>query len=292
MTINVSLGPVLYHWSKQAMVEFYQEARASEADIIYLGETVCSKRTELTPAEWIELAIGLVDCGKQIVLSTLTLLETPADLNLLKRYCDNGELMVEANDMGAVGLLSEQGLPFVVGPAINCYNGYTLKQLRELGMQRWVMPVELSRQWLSKVLSEAREIGVDMGFETEVFSYGYLPLAYSARCFTCRHENRPKSDCQQCCIKYPQGMPLHTQEDQKLFTINGIQTQSGYCYNLGNDLVSMTGLVDIARVSPLSRESLQVVSAFKAGKSPADALIASTGACNGYWHQTVGMETV
>ena len=42
----------------------------------------------------------------------MTLLESPADLRELNRYCDNGEFLIEANDMGAVGLLNERGLPF------------------------------------------------------------------------------------------------------------------------------------------------------------------------------------
>lgn len=318
MTMKVSLGPVLYHWGKQVLVDFYQEAKHCDADTIYLGETVCSKRQELSPGEWLELAADLSNCGKQIVLSTLTLLETPADLALLKRYCENGNILVEANDMGAVGLLSEQKLPFVAGSAINCYNAYTLKQLRELGMQRWVMPVELSRQWLVNLLAEARDIGLKKDFEIEVFSYGYLPLAYSARCFTSRHENRPKSDCQQCCIQYPQGLPLKSQDNSELFTINGIQTQSAYCYNLAHDLDSMNGLVDIARISPLSQETLKIVSAFKSGDSKntdksfqnpsmnsglnlsepnENGLIASDRStvpkeCNGYWHQVEGMKSV
>ncbi len=290
--MKVSLGPVLYHWHKQALLEFYRQARNSDADIIYLGETVCSKRLELAPAEWLELAADLADSGKQIVLSTLTLLETPADLALLTRICDNANILVEANDMGAVGLLSDKKLPFVVGPAINCYNAYTLRQLRNLGMQRWVMPVELSRQWLVDVLAEAEKIGMEKDFEVEVFSYGYLPLAYSARCFTSRHDNRPKSDCRQCCIKYPQGLSVNSQEDEMLFTLNGIQTQSGYCYNLAGDIASMNNIVDVARISPLSQDSIELVADFKGSNnlSP-ERLIANRGECNGYWHQVAGMDS-
>ncbi len=289
--MKVSLGPVLYHWHKQALLEFYNQASNSDADIIYLGETVCSKRLELAPAEWLELAADLAGCGKQIVLSTLTLLETPADLALLTRICDNANVLVEANDMGAVGLLSDKKLPFVVGPAINCYNAYSLRQLRQLGMQRWVMPVELSRQWLVNLLAETDDIGLEKDFEIEVFSYGYLPLAYSARCFTSRHQNRPKSDCRQCCIQYPQGLPVSSQEDEELFTINGIQTQSGYCYNLSADIDTMQGIVDVARISPLSPQSIDLVSRFKEQAQP-QGLIASQGECNGYWHQLAGMDSI
>lgn len=55
------------------------------------------------------------------------------------------------------------------------------------------MPVELSRDWLQNTLAECEQLGIRGQFETEVFSYGYLPLAYSARCFTARAEDRAKT---------------------------------------------------------------------------------------------------
>lgn len=54
--MKYALGSVLYYWPKQELYDFYQQAAQSEADIIYLGETVCSKRREMKPADWIELA--------------------------------------------------------------------------------------------------------------------------------------------------------------------------------------------------------------------------------------------
>jgi collagenase-like PrtC family protease len=42
-----------------------------------------------------------------------------------------------------------------------------------------------------------------------------------------------------------------SQENQQVFVLNGIQTMSGYVYNLGNELASMQGLVDMVRLSPL-----------------------------------------
>jgi collagenase-like PrtC family protease len=42
--MKVALGPILYYWPKQTIETFYQAALDSSADIIYLGETVCSKR--------------------------------------------------------------------------------------------------------------------------------------------------------------------------------------------------------------------------------------------------------
>ena len=51
-------------------------------------------------------------------------------------------------------------------------------------MQRWTMPVELSRDWLAELLDDCSARGLRNQFEVEVFAYGHLPLAYSARCFT------------------------------------------------------------------------------------------------------------
>jgi collagenase-like PrtC family protease len=44
-----------------------------------------------------------------------------------------------------------------------------------------------------------------------------------------------------------------SQENQQVFVLNGIQTMSGYVYNLGNELASMHGLVDMVRLSPLAQ---------------------------------------
>ncbi len=48
--MKYSLGPLLYFWSKPDVEAFYQQAKDSNTDIIYLGETVCSKRREMRPA--------------------------------------------------------------------------------------------------------------------------------------------------------------------------------------------------------------------------------------------------
>lgn len=286
--MQYSLGPILYFWPKAEVEDFYRQALASDADIIYLGETVCSKRRELRQADWLALARELAGKGKQVVLSTMALLEAPSEVKALKAYCDNGEFLVEANDVSAIQLVTEQGKPFVAGPAINSYSQYSLKKLLDMGMQRWVMPVELSRQWLEKMLQGCEELGIRNRFSVEIFAYGYLPLAYSARCFTARSENRSKDDCQLCCINYPTGRLTSSQEGQALFTLNGIQTQSGQCYNLINDLPSMQGLVDVVRLSPLGSETLDWLARFRANQDGQQHW-SLPGSCNGYWHSIVGM---
>ena len=62
----------------------------------------------------------------------------------LRRLCGNGRFIVEANDLGAVRLLMDEGVPFVTGPTLNIYNPGTLSVLAAAGLKRWALPVELA----------------------------------------------------------------------------------------------------------------------------------------------------
>lgn len=291
--MKYALGAILYYWPKLEVEAFYQAAQHSSADIIYLGETVCSKRRVMKVGDWLDLAKQLANSGKQVVLSTLALIQAPSELNELKRYVENGEFLLEANDLGAVNMAAERHLPFVAGHALNCYNAYTLRLLHKQGMVRWCMPVELSRDWLSDLLDQCDALGFRDQFDVEVLSYGHLPLAYSARCFTARSEDRPKDECETCCINYPQGRAMLSQENQQVFVLNGIQTQSGYCYNLGNELASMQGLVDIVRLSPQGIDTLAMIDRFRANEQgQAPLALAHNADCNGYWRRLAGLELI
>ncbi len=291
--MKYALGPVLYYWSKADIEAFYAAARDSSADVIYLGETVCSKRRALKTGDWLELAAAVAQSGKQVVISTLALIQAPSELQEIKRYLDNGDFLLEANDIGVVQMAAEKGLPFAAGPALNCYNAFTLRILHRQGMVRWCMPVELSRDWLQNILVQCEELGFRRQFEVELFSYGHIPLAYSARCFTARSENRPKDECQTCCSQYPQGRPVLSQEQQTVFVLNGIQTQSGYCYNLINELPSMQGLVDVVRLSPQGVDTLAMLERFRANQAGQRPLtLAPQADCNGYWRRVAGLALV
>lgn len=285
-----ALGPLLYFWPKQDVEGFYEKAKTSSADIIYLGEAVCSKRRLMKTKDWLSIAKDLSTSGKQVVLSTMALLEAPSEVNVMKKYIDNGEFAIEANDVSAIQLAHEHKVPFIVGPAVNAYNAQTLSLFLKKGMTRWCMPIELSKEWLQQVLVQCETLGIKHQFEIEVFSHGYLPLAYSARCFTARAENKPKDECETCCIKYPTGLQVNSQEGQSLFNLNGIQTQSGYCYNLINDLKGMKGLVDVVRLSPLNVETFNKVDQFRQNEDGANPEKLNDFQCNGYWHQLAGLE--
>lgn len=287
--MHFSLGPLLYYWPKQDVETFYRQAIQSTATDIYLGETVCSKRREMKLGDWMTLAQELQNAGKRVILSTLALIQSPSELKDMQRWIDNGSCIVEANDLGAVQLAYEQKVPFVCGPAINCYNADVIALLLKKGMQRWVMPVELSRDWLAELLQECSARGLRDQFEVEVFAYGHLPLAYSARCFTARALNRAKDDCQLACLQYPQGLTADSQESETVFVLNGIQTQSGHCYNLINQLTEMAGLVDVIRLSP-EKETLTWLDKFQTQLQTPSHHPLPARECNGYWQQVAGMQ--
>jgi len=291
--MQYALGPVLWYWPTNTLEDFYQQAARGSADIIYLGEAVCSKRRATPYASWMDLAREMAASGKQVVLSTLALLQSPSELKELQRYVENGEFLIEANDIGTVNMAAERHLPFVAGPTLNVYNADTLQLLVREGMTRWCMPVEMSRDWLLQLLQQCETRGIRQQFEVEVLGYGHLPLALSARCFTARSENRAKDDCETCCINYPTGRRVNSQEGQQVFVLNGIQTMSGYCYNLGNDLAGMRDQVDCVRLSPQDVTTLAEIDRFRANENgQAPIMVAKGSDCNGYWRKLAGMTLV
>ena len=291
--MQYALGPVLWYWPTKTLEDFYQQAARSSADIIYLGEAVCSKRRATPYARWMDLAREMAASGKQVVLSTLALLQSPSELKELQRYVENGEFLIEANDIGTVNMAAGRHLPFVAGPTLNVYNADTLQLLVKEGMTRWCMPVEMSRDWLLQLLQQCETRGIRQQFEVEVLGYGHLPLALSARCFTARSENRAKDDCETCCINYPTGRRVNSQEGQQVFVLNGIQTMSGYCYNLGNDLAGMRDQVDCVRLSPQDVTTLAEIDRFRANENgQAPIMVAKGSDCNGYWRKLAGMTLV
>lgn len=287
--MKFSLGAIQYFWPRDVVMNFYQQAAESSVDIVYLGETVCSKRRELKFDDYLAIAHSLREAGKQVCLSTMTLLEAPSELRELRRYCDQGEFLIEANDVGAIAYLQEHKLPFVAGSAISCYNQYTLRHLMNRGMNRWVMPVELSREWLTQLLQQPLVKDVRDCLEVEVFAFGHMPLAWSGRCFTARSENRPKDQCELVCIQYPEGRPVSSQEGQQVFVLNGIQTQSGSRYNLINQLPSMQGIVDVVRLSPQLMGTFDWLEKFRANRFGQAPQPLAKNDSNGYWLALAGL---
>lgn len=293
--MKLSLGPLLYYWPRQSVLDFYADVADSVTDIVHLGETVCSRRHELRLEDWLEVATMLADAGKEVVLSTQSLVESESDLKTLRRVVEQPRFRVEANDMGAVRLLAAAGRrDWIAGPSLNIFNPETLGVMIEAGASRWVMPPEMS----GEVLRELRGRLPDTP-ETEVFAYGRLPLAHSARCFTARHFNLQKDTCEFRCLGISDGIVLRTREGEAFLTLNGVQTQSARVHNLLADLPTLDDCAEVLRISPQGNHTLEIVTLFRdtldARQQPRAALETSLALmpdapCNGFWHGKPGVD--
>lgn len=291
LSMKLSLGPLQYFWPRARTLAFYEEVACWPVDIVYLGETVCSKRRELRSRDWLAMAAALAERGKQVVLSGLALLEAESELGALVRMVDNGRYLIEANDMSAVQLCRERGLPFVAGPTLNVYNARALQLLREDGLIRLVLGVEQGRDLLESLRQRALEVEGSLP-EIEVIAWGRLPLAHSARCFTARALDVAKDQCAFRCIDYPDGLPLATREHQDFLTINGIQILSREICDLGPELPSLRAAgVDILRLYPAADRMAKVVAHFDVARHLAHSPD-PIGARNGYWFGEPGMPGV
>lgn len=288
--LRLSVGPIPYLWPRARVEAFYEDLVRSTVAVVYLGETVCGKRRELGLEDWLAIARRLQREGKDVVLSTLALIEAESELGALARICTNGEFPVEANDMAAVELLSRAGRRWIAGPGLNIYNGRTLALLVDEGLTRWVPPVEMPREDLVATLAELNEVAPRADIEVELFAWGRQPLAHSARCFTARAHERPKDDCGFVCIEHPDGLRVATQEGEGFLTLNGIQVQSGAPVNLLGDLAGAVAAgVTLLRLSPAAEGFDEALVAFgralRGGALTPEALHGT----NGYWHGKAGM---
>ena len=290
--MKLALGPLLYFWPRADVFAFYEAVARAPVDVVYLGEAVCARRRELKLDDWIGIAQRLAAAGKEAVLTTLPLIEAEADLRALRAVAAQRALRVEANDWSAVRVLAAAGVTgFVAGPTLNLFNAHALAVARDTGATRWVAPYEMGGDALAEV------VAASPGIECEVLAHGRVPLAWSARCFTARHFDLQKDQCEFRCMGRGDGLPLATQEGTPFLVLNGIETQSAHMQSLAGDLPGLRACgVGVVRVSPAGTGTLGVVATWRrlldGALDPAQAVQALDTAgvplCNGFWHDRAG----
>ncbi len=287
--MRLSLAPLSYFWPKETVFSFYQQVAEWPVDIVYLGETVCSKRRELRRQDWLQLADQLQAAGKEVIISSLALIEAESELASCKRLLEQDRFLIEANDMAVVQLCAAQQRPFVAGPSLGIYNHEALQLLQRCHMQRWVLATDQGKALLAGV--RAHWPDPHPLPEIEVLSWGRPALAWSARCFSARAHQRGKDDCELCCAQDPEGMPLETRSGQKFLRINGIQIQGEAIQDLGPELPELRHHgVDIVRLAP-QQQMGDLVRSFAQAIADGSAL-PRAGGCNGFWHGKEGLRLV
>lgn len=256
MEFTLSVGPVLTYWPRRRLIEFYAQVAESPAHAVTLGEIVCSRRHEMKPEDWLALARDLAAAGKDVLLGTQMLLESEAELRALRRLAEQGEFMLEANDAAAVRLAAATGRPFALGPHVNVYSRRALDEYAALGAVRWVPPVELPVDAIGAIVDGS-------AVQAEIFAFGRLPLAVSARCFTARHYGLKRDECGFRCIEHPDGLLLKTQEGEPFLALNGLQTQSArvHCLLGWRDRLAAAGIRRL-RLSPTAEHFARAVELF------------------------------
>lgn len=253
---KLAFGPVLFNWPPETWRDFYfRVADEAAVDTVYLGEVVCSKRAPFYAPLMAEVMERLQAGGKEVVLSTLALIMDRREAGLVEEVIEAaGSLMVEANDISAVARLA--GRPHVIGPLVNVYNEGTLRYLAANGAARVCLPVELPGRSIERLTAGDAEI--------EVFAFGRLPLAISARCYHARHHKLSKDGCQFVCDRDADGLDLETLEGQPFLALNGVQTMSYTYANLIGELDAMRDRgVRRFRLSPHSGDMVAVARAFR-----------------------------
>lgn len=294
MEAQLTLGPVLFHWSTEQRRDFYfRIADEAPIDTVYIGELVCYKRIPFSEPIYPEVIDRLEAAGKKVVLSTLAEVMVKHERRSVASICSMDDMIIEANDGSALSYLS--GRPHAIGPFLNVYNEDTLAFLACRGAVHVTLPPELPGTAIAAIAEKARELGVSL----EVLVYGRIPLALSARCYHARAYGRVKDTCQYVCENDPDGMVLKTLNREPFLAVNGTQTLSHSCLNLLQELRDLRALgVNTFRLSPHFHDMVKTAQLYRAvldgnlSTREASLRLAETGLsaphANGFYHRREG----
>ncbi|GMR04138.1 MAG: U32 family peptidase [Thermodesulfobacteriota bacterium] len=290
--MELTLGPVLYEWSRDALFNFYREVSETSVDRVYLGEVLCSKKRALKPEDIPAIAEMLEKAGKKVVLSSLAVISNEDELEFTRRLLKL-PYAVEANDMSVLNMADPKEREVFAGPHITTYNVPSIEFLQSTGIKRVTFPVELSRDSIAYNIRNT-------GIEGEVFSHGRLPLAFSWRCYTARASGLTKSECRRNCKDEPDGILIKTMEGSPLFTLSGTSVLSADAYTLAGFVEDLRAIgVKGLRISPQYNDTGKIIGIFRkrlegslgADEAVAELRLLSGGRlCNGWYAGAAGKD--
>ncbi|KAF0182599.1 MAG: peptidase U32 [Alphaproteobacteria bacterium] len=242
--MRLTLGPVLFHWGPQVWRDFYfRIADEAPVDAVVVGEVVCSKRAPFYGDVFPDVIERLAAAGKDVILASLALATLPRERRQMAELAGNGLFMVEANDVACLQHLAKR--PHAIGPLVNVYNEATAAFFARQGARRICLPPELPLQSIAAIAQSEPNV------LTEVFAFGNVPLAISARCYHARLHKLAKDNCRFVCGNDPDGLAVDTLDGERFLAINGVQTLSHTCASLLGDIPDLAAAgVGALRLSP------------------------------------------
>jgi O2-independent ubiquinone biosynthesis protein UbiV len=220
---RLTLGPVLFLWTGEEWRDFYfRIADEAPVDIVTLGEVVCSKRQHFAAPYLPEVAERLQRAGKTVKLASLALVTLAREQRAVRELAEQDDYEVEANDLSAFAALA--GRHCTIGPFVNVYNEATARFLHAGGARTICLPPELPQSSVRAIAKGCPDVSC------EVFAFGRVPLAMSARCAHARAKGHTKDNCQFVCGEDPDGLDVETLDGQSFLALNGIQTLSHACH--------------------------------------------------------------
>lgn len=246
--MELTVGPNQFFWSAERWAALYDQLASAPVERVVLGELVCSKRLPFYQDRIPEAIATLQAAGKSVALTSLALVTLKRERKLTAELAEMG-VEIEINDLTALAHLPQEAR-FLVGPLVNVYNEGTLAWLAKRGAHRVCLPPELPLSSVARLAAAAADLGVAI----EVWGHGRLPLAISGRCYHARLHGRTKDNCQFACEDDPDGLDVHTMDDQPFMAMNGVQTLSdsyaSAAYHI--DALAKAG-VSALRLSPQSK---------------------------------------
>ncbi len=252
-TVRISVGPAPSNWGAMRSMSFYRELARSCADYVYLGETVCSQRSCLSPDFVGRMCDELLGTGKEVYASSLTLARDDAE----HRGFDRLAKLVGRIEVNSPAFLSMMPhYPAVCGLFLNVCNSTAARVFARHGATRIVLPCELG-------LDSIRDIARGSQVAVEVIAHGHVPIAMSGTCCTARCTGRTDSRCGRVCEHYPEGITLQA-GGRQMFRVEGFQTLSAGTWCLAEYLTDLENAgVHSVRILPQMRHTNRIVQIYR-----------------------------